>query len=409
MPKLRTTRVKRKDRTLHVQVMSTRIVWFEFLTFCGRLSRFALSMAIVVALAWAGYLGVRRGFVDNQEFRLRTIDLNANPALDAQRLVRVTGIELDSGIFQLKPDEIRKRLMVLPELSAAEVSRQLPGTLIARVTAREPIAWLACPAANLTGERRAGNRVVDREGAVFPCPQGWMTQAASLPVFVLPNDESLNSGGTLKLPEFEHLRDFLMAVRAEDPALLEAIDRIEQTKSWAIEAKLNDGIQATFGLGDFERQVQDLIAARAHAEQHNQQIATINLIPQRNIPVTLREEATRQPVADEDKSNANNAKDTKETKTAKASEAKPQIAKPSKNTKAAQPARSATPSGKSKATKSGKSTGAAKSNKTSGDRKSTKSDSAIRAKPKAAEKSPSPQTSSQDRRSRDVNSLLNRN
>lgn len=355
MPKLKTTRVRRKDRTLHVQVMSSRIMWFEFLAFCTRLSKFAIALAVIAALGWGAYLGIRRGFIDNQEFRLQTVDLNANPAIDEARLVEVAGINLNSGIFHLQPGEIRKRLAARPELSAVTVARQLPGTLIVRVTAREPIAWLVNPATQLTDDRAAGGWVVDRDGAVFECQPGQMETSINLPVIVLPKDEPLMLGMRIQSPTFERLRHFLAAARECDPSLLGVIDRVEQTKSWAIEAKLRDGIQATFGLGDFERQLSDLMAARAYAEQHNQQIATINLIPQRNIPVTLREEPAAQGKS-EDAEDAKSQKGAKEQKV-------------SKETKAATPERSKAP----------------------------------------AEDSPNKPSSNKDRRSRDVKSLLNRN
>ena len=50
-----------------------------------------------------------------------------------------------------------------------------------------------------------------------------------------------------------------------------------------------DGLRARFGLSDHERQFGDLLCARRHALERGYKLATIDLIPERNIPVTLAE------------------------------------------------------------------------------------------------------------------------
>ena len=48
-----------------------------------------------------------------------------------------------------------------------------------------------------------------------------------------------------------------------------------------------DGVVATLGLGDHARQVSNLRAALKHAANKGYTIATINLIPKENVPVTV--------------------------------------------------------------------------------------------------------------------------
>ena len=41
----------------------------------------------------------------------------------------------------------------------------------------------------------------------------------------------------------------------------------------------------TFGMSDHERQIQDLMVLRDHAQHNEQNLAAVNLIPERNTPV----------------------------------------------------------------------------------------------------------------------------
>ena len=65
------------------------------------------------------------------------------------------------------------------------------------------------------------------------------------------------------------------------------IERIEQEREWALLVRLRGGTTARFGLADRRRQFNDLITASRHARDNGYRIATIDLIPKNNIPVTL--------------------------------------------------------------------------------------------------------------------------
>ncbi len=65
---------------------------------------------------------------------------------------------------------------------------------------------------------------------------------------------------------------------------------MKQTNDWSLLLVTRDGTEATFGIGDHERQIQRLRAAMEHAGQEGYVIGTINLIPKHNIPITVRTE-----------------------------------------------------------------------------------------------------------------------
>ena len=290
--KRRTSQARQHSRMkrLEVRVMSPRIAWFG----CLRTLRKGAKLAVVLALAgvagWGAWLGVQRALLDNPEFRLQVIDLNPNDALDERELVAITGLDVQANLFKIDTAQIRERLLERAELSGVAVERHLPGTLIVRVTARQPVAWVALADAPVS--RNAGELVVDSTGIAFPCaPRQWEA-ARQLPVIRLPKreGESLVAGQTVRQPELARCLRLLNSVCGTDPMSARAIESIAQASAWSLDLTTRTGTVATFGLDNHSRQVADLAAALDNASRQGYSIATINLIPQRNIPITTRTE-----------------------------------------------------------------------------------------------------------------------
>jgi cell division septal protein FtsQ len=292
MFKRRTSRVRQCSRMkrLEVRVMSPRIAWFGFLRLFRRSLKLAFFLALLGALGWGGWLGFRRAFLENPEFRLQVIDLNPNDAFDERGLVEFAGINTQSNLFKLDTKVIRERLLTRPEVSGVAIERHLPGTLAVRVTVRQPVAWVA--EAGGTHERREGGLLVDNTGIAYPCPQRQWETARELPVVWVPTrtEEPLAAGQPVRQPELARCLRLLATVCGTDPRSVKAIERVEQPNAWSLVLTTRDGTVATFGLADHARQVADLASALDHAARQGYSIATINLIPQRNIPITTRDE-----------------------------------------------------------------------------------------------------------------------
>jgi len=290
--KRRTSQARQHSRMkrLEVRVMSPRIAWFGCLKTLRKGAKLAVVLALACVAGWGAWLGVQRALLDNPEFRLQVIDLNPNDALDERELVAITGLDVQANLFKIDTGKIRECLLTRPELSGVAVERHLPGTLIVRVTARQPVAWIALNDAPVS--RGQGELVVDAEGVAFPCAARQWEAARQLPVIRLPKreGESLVAGQTVRQPELARCLRLLTAVCGTDPLSSRAIESIAQANAWSLDLTTRTGTVATFGLDDHDRQVADLAAAMDHASQQGYAIATINLIPQRNIPITTRTE-----------------------------------------------------------------------------------------------------------------------
>jgi hypothetical protein len=135
--------------------------------------------------------------------------------------------------------------------------------------------------------------LVDQTGVAYPCPDLQLEGAMALPMIQLPQSEKfpITAGKPVGHPEFAHCCRLLDSATAADPESLHWIDSVKQVNAWSLLLVTRQGISSTFGLGDHERQIQSLRMAMDHSNQKGYSIATINLIPKHNIPITLRSES----------------------------------------------------------------------------------------------------------------------
>jgi POTRA domain, FtsQ-type len=275
MFKRRTSRVSHRRQVIELQahVMSARIAWFGFTRYLRKFAKFAFVLAMIGGVVWGVRLGVRRGLVENKEFRLQSIKLTPNPAIDERDLVRIGGINVNGSLFQCDAADIESRLKALPALSSAVVRREFPGTLIVEVTAREPHAWIASPAHGIAARD--------------------LKSASGLPVLRLGEGGNAPvAGKKVEHPEFSRLMSLYQVACLELPDAAQGIESLRQDRKWSLEILTREGTSAHFGLGDHARQMADFKSALDHARARNQQISSIELIPERNLPVVLRGDDT---------------------------------------------------------------------------------------------------------------------
>lgn len=289
-----TTRHRRQSnpRVLEVRVMSPRIAWFGFLRVLGFLGKVAFVLAVLGCLGWGAWRGVQHAFYRNPDFRLQSLDLNENPVVDELGVAAAAGIDLTAGVnlFEINIAAAEDKLRGLRALTDVHIERHLPGTLVVRVTARTPKAWIVSPEAGLTRARTVGGLLVDELGIAYPCPERQVAAATALPVVELPAspEHPLEAGTRVTQPELDRCLRLLEAAYKEDPAAGSWIDSVAQANAWSLRLKTRVGTTAVFALGDHERQIQNLRAAMEHAATRGETIETINLIPRHNIPVTFR-------------------------------------------------------------------------------------------------------------------------
>jgi hypothetical protein len=285
MPRRRPTSIQ------HVRVSSPRIAWLGFTRWLARGCKLAFLAAVVASITWAGYQGYQRVVLENPDFQLRIIDLNPNDVIDEADLVELTGLDITANLTRINTGKITTALLGHPAILDARVERHLPHTLVVRIDTREPVAWLATmeSADANTPPRAPGALVVDAAGTPYPCPDLQYATARHLPRIILRQPPAAASPGTpLRHPELQQCMRLIEKAAIHAPDILSHIDTVTQPNPWSIVATTHDGTEATFSLREHPRQLLRLRAAIEHCRSRNTQLATINLIPRDNVPITLQ-------------------------------------------------------------------------------------------------------------------------
>jgi len=291
----KTTKHHRKSResVLRVRVYTKRTIWFGFLKFTKNLVKLACVLGLIAAAGWGVWRGIEHAFFKNPDFRLKVINLNANPVIDELGIAAAAGIDLTKtpNLFEIDIREITRKLRALPEITDASVERHPPSTLFVRVIPRAPVAWIRCPEEGLTEVRQTGAMLVDGKGIAYPCPPRLTESAAALPVIELTRsmEHPVQPGQKIWHNDLEHCFLLLDAAREADQESLRWIDTIHQVNAWSLLVKTRQGTEAIFGLGDHARQIESFRAALDHAAEKGYTLDTINLIPKYNIPITTRD------------------------------------------------------------------------------------------------------------------------
>lgn len=290
--RLRTSKARRhrhQVKVLKSEVMSPRIAWINFLGALRTLTKITLVIGLLVTVTYGIREAIEYSFHRNPDFQLKAINLSPNDVLDEAELVELLRIDLAANIFDIDVKELESKLMTQHAIAAARVERNLPGTMDFRLTTRKPTAWIACPEEGFPANRRTGSLLVDQEGFTYHCPERQVDLNQSLPILFLSKNEDhpIRAGKILDHPQYIETLRLLKSVVAQSPDELRAVDTISQANAWSLNLVTRGGTTATFGLGDHARQLGYLGRALDHARRKGYEIATINLIPRRNIPITV--------------------------------------------------------------------------------------------------------------------------
>ncbi len=268
------------------------MLWHRTLRVLYRTLMLTLWLAGLGAAAWGVKAGLDHLVYQNPDYTLRHLELNANEAVTERDFIELTGLDLNANIYRVRTRELARILQTHPPVRSATVTRKPPGTLVVTVEAREPLVWLASPDAGLPAGRQPGALLLAADGTAYPCPALQFERAAALPIVLLDAREAapIRAGESVRHPQLGNLLRLLDTARQRDGGNLEWIDSVRQSNEWSLALTTRRGVVATFGLDDHARQLAYLVSSLEHAATKGYAIATINLIPRRNVPVTLASE-----------------------------------------------------------------------------------------------------------------------
>jgi hypothetical protein len=183
--------------------------------------------------------------------------------------------------------QVREKLEQIPRVRHAKVTRGYPGMVFLEVEQRQPVAWLECPPLRIVARDAAFGCLLDADGFVLPSKQASAEQR-DLPVIRVAKLARVAPGQLLDSPEVRASLRLLQAYDGGDVAHTDVIRRIDASRGYALEVKFESGLAAILPAEGFTKQLQRLTRIVREAAQQKWQIATVDLLVEKNVPVTFR-------------------------------------------------------------------------------------------------------------------------
>ena len=284
--RLSSFRQRRQQHLLDVKVRSRKAVQHRN----RRLLVVFSKIALVILLAGGLYVGARvaakRFFIDNPDYKLNNIEVQTDGTLQRDQILNVAGLREGENIFRVNLARVHERLQELPQVDEVEVVRKLPAEIDIRIVERKPIGWI-------TSEKQIADPfasdaafLVDARGVLMK-EKKLLPEYLGLPLISGCVSESLEAGKIVESPE---ARAALELLRLSTRSFMQTrfqIREIDVSKGYCLVVTDKNHSRVTFGFDNLDTQLQRLEQFLIYSDDAHRELATVNLLVQRNIPVTF--------------------------------------------------------------------------------------------------------------------------
>ena len=279
-------RQRRQQHLLDVKVRSRTATQHRLRRAMGVLSR----VILVAALLGAGYAGaraaVKRLFFENADFQLKTIELQTDGSLQREQVLKAADLHEDENIFNVNLARVHDRIQQLPQTDEVQVVRKLPGEIDIHVVERKPVAWMTSEKEISDPFASDGAFLVDARGVLMK-QKKLLPEYLGLPLISGCSSELLEAGRVVESPEAKTALELLRLSTRSFMQTRFQIREIDVSKSYCLVVSDKNHARVTFALNDLEAQLQRLEQFLVYCDDSKQELETVNLLVQRNIPVTF--------------------------------------------------------------------------------------------------------------------------
>jgi cell division septal protein FtsQ len=281
-------RQRRQQHLLDVKVRSRRATQHRVRRAMGVLCRIFL----VAALCGAAYAGVREGarrlLFENSDFQIKTIELQTDGTLQREQVLKAVDLHEGENIFKVNLARVHDSIQQLPQTDEVQVVRKLPGEIDIHVVERKPVAWI-------TSEKEISDPfasdaafLVDARGVLMK-QKKLLPEYLGLPLILGCSSESLEAGRVVESAEAKTALELLRLSERSFLQMRFQIREIDVSKGYCLLVTDKNRARVTLGFNDLQTQLRRLEQFLAYCDDSKQELGTVNLLVQRNIPVTFAE------------------------------------------------------------------------------------------------------------------------
>lgn len=284
--RLSNSRQRRQQHLLDVKVRSRKATQYRNRRVLVFISKVALAIIVCAGLVLGVREGAKRLFFENPDYQLRQIAVQTDGTLQREQILKVADLHEGENIFRVNLQRVHDALQELPQVDEVQVSRQIPAEIDIRIVERKPIAWI-------TSEREISDPfasdaafLVDARGALMN-EKKLLPEYLGLPLITGCTNESLEAGEVVQSFEAKAALELLRLSNGSFMQTRFQIREIDLSRGYCLVVTDKNHTRVTFGFERLAAQLQRLEQFLIYSDDSKRELETVNLLVQRNIPVTF--------------------------------------------------------------------------------------------------------------------------
>ena len=284
-------RQRKQQHLLDVKVRSRKATQHRNRRLLVFVSKIVLAAGLCAGIYLGLRVGARRFFFENPDYNLVTIDIQTDGTLQRDQILKAADLREGENIFRVNLAHVHDVLQQLPQVDEIQVVRKMPGEIDIRIVERKPIAWI-------TSEKQISDPfqsevafLIDARGVLMK-EKKLLPEYLGLPLITGCTGESLESGKIVQSLEAKAALELLRLGAGSFMQTRFQIREIDVSKGYCLVVTDKNHTRVTLGFDHLETQIQRLEQFLVYADDAKRDIETVNLLVQRNIPVTFMKPAS---------------------------------------------------------------------------------------------------------------------
>jgi cell division protein FtsQ len=280
------TRQRRQQHLLDVRVRSHKATQHRNRRILVLLSKIVLVLVLVAGVVIGVRYGAKHFFFENPDYQLSQIEIQTDGTLQKDQILKTAELREGVNIFGVNLARVRDQLQQLPQVDEVQVIRKLPSEIDIRIVERKPIAWI-------TSDKQISDPfasdvafLVDARGVLMK-EKKLLPEYLGLPLITGCTSESLEPGKIVESFEAKAALELLRLSTASFMQTRFQIREIDVSKGYCLVVSDKNHTRVTFGFDNLDAQLQRLEQFLVYADDSKRELGTVNLLVQRNIPVTF--------------------------------------------------------------------------------------------------------------------------
>ena len=285
------TRQRRQQHLLDVKVRSHKAVQHRNHRVLVITSKVLLSVLVCSSLFFGIRYGIKTLFFENPDYRLSKIEFQTDGTLQREQVLKTAELREGENIFNVNLARVRDLLEQLPQVDEVQIVRKMPSEIDIQIVERKPVAWIS-PEKGISNPFSSedaflvdGRGVLMREKKLLP-------EYLGLPLIAGCTNESLEAGKTVESFEVKAALELLRLSSRSFMQTRFQVREIDVSKGYCLLVTDKNRTRVTFGFDNLETQLQRLEQFLVFADDSSREFETVNLLVQRNIPVTFAKPAS---------------------------------------------------------------------------------------------------------------------